>query len=226
MAKITNVVLVHGAWADGSSWAKVIPILRAGGLGVTAVQLPLSSLADDVAAVKRALAREDGPVLLVGHSYGGAVITEAEDEPKVEGLVYVAASAPDVGQSAGSLGGGAPPTPLSSEARPDAEGFVRLTEIGIAESFAQDLSEIEKGILFAAQAPTSIKSLGGAVTNAAWKTKPSSYIVALEDRAIQPGLEQEMAKRIGARTVSIAASHVVMLSRPDEVAEVIARAAG
>jgi pimeloyl-ACP methyl ester carboxylesterase len=220
-----NVVLVHGAWADGSSWAKVIPKLEAKGLSVTAVQLPLTSLADDVATVRRALALEDGPVLLVGHSYGGAVITEAGNDPKVTGLVYVAAFAPDAGESAGSLGNTVAPAPLGAEVRPDANGILKLTRTGVLNDFAQDLSAGEKDILFAAQAPTSGKSLGGTVTTPAWKTKPSWYIVAANDRAIPPNLEMTMAKNIKAETTTVTSSHVAMLSQPDKVAAVIVRAA-
>jgi len=159
-------------------------------------------------------------------SYGGVVITEAGTDPKVTGLVYVAAFAPDVGESAGSLLGTVPPAPLASEGRPDANGFVKLTRVGVLESFAQDLPEIEKEVLFAAQAPTSVKSLGGVVSSAAWKAKPSWYIAATEDRAIPPDLARTMAERIGARTVTIGASHVVMLSHAREVAAQIIDAAG
>jgi pimeloyl-ACP methyl ester carboxylesterase len=220
-----NVLLVHGAWADGSSWSKVIPKLEAKGLKVTAVQLPLTSLADDVATVQRAIALEDGPVLLVGHSYGGVVITEAGNDAKVTGLVYVAAFAPDAGESAGSLGSSVAPAPMGAEIRPDAKGFLKLTRAGVFNDFAQDLTEGDKGVLFAAQAPTSGNALGGNVTTAAWKTKPSWYIVATNDRAIPPNLEMTMAKRIKADTITLPSSHVVMLSKPDKVAAFVIRAA-
>jgi pimeloyl-ACP methyl ester carboxylesterase len=220
-----NVLLVHGAWADGSSWSKVILKLEAKGLNVTAVQMPLTSFADDVATVKRALVLEDGPVLLVGHSYGGAVITEAGNDPKVVGLVYVAAFAPDAGESAGSLGATVAPAPMNAEIRPDASGFLKLTKVGVLDDFAQDLTKGEKNVLYAAQAPTSGNSLGGTVTTAAWKTKPSWYIVAANDRAIPPNLEMTMAKRIKADTITLPSSHVAMLSRPDEVAAFVIRAA-
>lgn len=226
MSSRLSILLVHGAWADGSSWSRVIPLLHANGLDAKAVQLPLTSLGDDAATVKRAIALEDGPVLLVAHSYGGVVITEAGTDPKVTGLVYVAAFAPDAGESAGSLLGTVPPTPMASEGRPDAEGFVKLTRVGVLESFAQDLPEVEREGLFAAQAPTSIRSLGGTVSNAAWRAKPSWYVVATEDRAIPPGLERTMAERINAHTISINASHVVMLSHRQEVAALIMDAAG
>ena len=225
MPSAKNVLLVHGAWADGSSWSKIIPKLEAKGLHVTAVQLPLTSLADDAATVKRAIALEDGPVLLAGHSYGGAVITEAGGDPKVTGLVYVSAFAPDAGESAGSLLGSVPPSPMGAELRPDANGFLKLTKAGVFDDFAQDLTTGEKDILFAAQAPTSGKSLGGTVTTPAWKTKPSWYVVAANDRAIPPELEATMAKKIKAETISVASSHVAMLSQPDTVAAFIIRAA-
>ncbi|WP_230473464.1 alpha/beta fold hydrolase [Dyella choica] len=224
--QVKNVILVHGAWADGTSWSKIIPLLNAKGMNVVAVQLPLTSLADDAATVKRAIALEDGPILLVGHSYGGAVITEAGNDPKVQGLVYVAAFAPDNGQSAGSLGATVAPPPLAAEIKPDGEGFLKLTKDGIFESFAQDLSAPEKAILYAAQAPTHAKSLGGAVSNAAWHSKPSWYIVASKDRAIPPELEAAMAGKIHATTTTISSSHVPMLSHPDVVATVIEQAAG
>ncbi len=226
MANASNVILVPGAWADGSSWSKVIPLLLARRLRVTAVQLPLTSLKDDAATVKRALALADGPTVLVGHSYGGAVITEAGNDPKVAGLVYIAAFAPDVGQSAGSLGASAEPAPIGLEVRPDAAGFLKLTEAGVKNDFAQDLSPAEKNLLFAAQAPTAAAALGENVSTAAWKTKPSWYLVATNDRAIQPSLERAMAKTIKAKAVEVAASHVAMLARPQETADLILEAVG
>ncbi|MGO9256939.1 MAG: alpha/beta fold hydrolase [Bryobacteraceae bacterium] len=224
---IKNVVLVHGAWADGSSWDKIIPLLEKKGLHVTAVHLPFTTLADDVAAVKHTLALEDGPVLLVGHSYGGAVITEAGNDPKVAGLVYVAAFAPDNGQSAGDLNNQYPPTPGATEFRPDANGFLRLTDKGIAEDFAQDLSSAEKKILAATQGQTSgPNELGAKVTTAAWRNKPSFYIVADQDRMIAPELEEKLAAQMHAKTIHISSSHVPMLSHPTGVANFISEAAG
>jgi pimeloyl-ACP methyl ester carboxylesterase len=223
---VKNVILVHGAWADGSSWSKIIPLLNAKGMNVVAVQLPLTSLADDAATVKRAIALEDGPVLLVGHSYGGAVITEAGNDPKVKALVYVAAFAPDDGQSAGSLGATVAPPPLAAEVKPDSQGFLKLSKVGVYESFAQDLSTPEKAVLYAAQAPTNAKSLGGTISSAAWHSKPSWYIVASKDRAIPPELEASMANKIHATTTTVSSSHVPMLSHPDAVVAVIEQAAG
>jgi pimeloyl-ACP methyl ester carboxylesterase len=224
MAKASNVILVHGAWADGSSWSKVIPLLVGRGLHVTAVQLPLTSLKDDVATVRRAIALENGPIILVGHSYGGVVITEAGNDPKVAGLVYIAAFAPDAGQSAGSLGASVEPAPMGAEVRPDAQGFLKLTEAGVKNDFAQDLSPAEKEVLFAAQAPTAAGALGENVSAAAWKSKPSWYLVATADRAIPPSLERAMAKNIKAKTIEVAASHVAMLARPQETANLILEA--
>lgn len=223
---IKNVVLVHGAWADGSSWHKVISLLEKKGLHVTAVHLPFTTFADDVAAVKRTLALQEGPVLLVGHSYGGAVITEAGNDPKVAGLVYVAAFAPDNGQSAGDLNNQYPPTLGAKEFRPDANGFLRLTDKGIAEDFAQDLSSAEKSVLAATQGQTSgPNELGAKVTTAAWRTKPSFYIVADKDRMIAPELEEKLAAQLHAKTIHISSSHVPMLSHPTEVADFISEAA-
>jgi pimeloyl-ACP methyl ester carboxylesterase len=225
MAKVSSVILVHGAWADGSSWSKVIPLLQTRGLRVTAVQLPLNSLDADVATVKRAIALEDGPTVLVGHSYGGVVITEAGNDPKVVGLVYIAAFAPDAGQSAGALGASVEPARLGAEIRTDKEGFLKLTESGVKNDFAQDLTPTEKNVLHAAQGPTAGVALGGNVSVAAWKTHPSWYLVATADRAIQPALQRAMANTIRAKTIEVASSHVAMLSHPQETARLIVEAA-
>jgi pimeloyl-ACP methyl ester carboxylesterase len=223
---IKNIILVHGAWADGSSWNKVIPILQERGFQVTAVQLSLASLENDVAITRRAIALEDGPVLLVGHSYGGAVISEAGNDPKVAGLVFVAAFAPDTGESSLSLLQGGPPTPIANELRPDSSGFVKLTENGISEDFAQQLTPKEKGVLFANQGPASAPSALGAqlAGSPAWRSKPDWYIVAADDRAISPELERTMAQRMGAVTITLPSCHVAMLAKPEEVARFIIRA--
>src|SRR5262245_44280245 len=179
---VTNIVLVHGAWADGSSWSKVIPLLQSRGLHVVAVQLPLTSLADDVATVQRAVALEDGPVLLVAHSYGGVVMTEAGNDPKVAGLVYVAAFAPQEGQSAFDLAN-AYPTAILPELRLDQFGFLKITPTGIRRAFAQDLSDTEQSVLTAAQSPTAlVGSLSAPVSAAAWRTKPCWFVIAARDR--------------------------------------------
>jgi pimeloyl-ACP methyl ester carboxylesterase len=225
-AQTRNVVLVHGAWADGSSWNKVIPLLERRGFHVMAVHLPFTTLAEDAAAVKRALALQDGPVVLVGHSYGGAVITEAGNDPKVAALVYVAAFAPDAGQSAGDLNGQVAPTPGAKEFQPDAEGYLRLSDKGIAEDFAQDLSASEKRLLAVTQGQTSgPNELGAKLSVAAWRAKPTFYIVADEDRMIAPELEKQMAARMHAKTIHVSSSHVVMLSHPTQVADLISEAA-
>jgi pimeloyl-ACP methyl ester carboxylesterase len=223
-ARVKTVLLIHGAWADGSSWSKVIPLLEAKGLHVVAVQIPLTSFSDDVSATQRAIAVEDGPVLLVGHSYGGAVITEAGNDAKVAGLVYVSAVAPDKGESAFGLITSVP-TPVGAELRPDKSGFLKLTPKGIAEDFAQDLSPKEIAILTATQEPTSVTAMKGEITIPAWKSKPSWYMIAANDRAISPDLEAAQAKRIGATTTTVSSSHVIMLAQPSKVADVIFEAA-
>jgi pimeloyl-ACP methyl ester carboxylesterase len=223
-AAVKTVLLVHGAWADGSSWSKVIPLLQAKGLHVVAVQIPLTSFSEDVLATERAIALEDGPVLLVGHSYGGAVITEAGNDPKVAALVYVSAVAPDQGESTISLINSIP-TPIGSELRPDKSGFLKLTPKGIAEDFAQDLSAREIAVLTATQVPVSVTAMKGEITAPAWKSKPSWYIVAANDRAISPVLEAAQAKKIGATATTLPSSHVIMLAQPSKVADIIVEAA-
>ena len=223
---VKNVVLVHGAWADGSSWDKVIPLLEAKGLHVTAVQLSLTSLHNDVATVRRALALQDGPVVLVGHSYAGAVISIAGNDDKVAGLVFVAAFAPDEGESVFSITKPYPPAPIGTELRPDSQGFVSVTPKGITEDFAQDLSEREKKLLVATQGPTNFSCFS---TNlpvaAAWKTKPDWFVVAADDRVIPPDLERAEAAAMNATTITLDSSHVVMLSHPKAVADMIEQAA-
>ena len=226
MKKKANILLVHGAWADGSCWSKVILLLQAKGYSVTAAQIPLTSLENDIDVTRRLLSEQSEPTVLVGHSYGGVVITEAGDDPKVAGLIYIAAFAPDVGQSVGSLGASVEPAPMGAEVRPDAQGFLKLTEAGVKNDFAQDLTPTEKSILFAAQAPTAAAAFGENVSVASWKAKPSWYLVATADRAIQPSLERAMARAINAKTVEIASSHVAMLARPEETANLILEAAG
>ena len=220
---VKNIVFVHGAFADGSSWAKVIPLLEAKGYHVTAVQNPLTSLADDVAATKRALAQQDGPVLLVGHSWGGMVISDAGNDAKVAGLVYVAAAAPDPNQSLGELTKDAP-TPGLKKIKADA-GFLSMTPQGINEDFAQDLTPTERKVIIATQQPVAAAAFGEKMPTVAWKTKPSWYIVAANDHMISPVLEQAMAQKIKATTLVLQASHVPMLSQPQKVADFIAEAA-
>lgn len=220
-----NIVLVHGAFADGSSWSKVIPLLLARGYKVTAVSNPLTTFQEDVAATRRAIAAQDGPVTLVGHSYGGVVITEAGNDPKVSALVYVAAFAPDSGQSIVEISKPFPPPPGPQTAVPIGDGFILLSQEGIENDFAQDLSSDEKALLTAGQPQTSGSIFGAQPTQAAWRTKPSWYIVASNDRMIAPEHEASMAKQLKATTTTLPASHVVMLSHPKEVAKVIEDAA-
>jgi pimeloyl-ACP methyl ester carboxylesterase len=222
---VTNIVLVHGAFADGSSWAKVIPILQAKGYNLTAVQNPLTSLADDVAATNRALALQTGPVILVGHSWGGTVITEAGVDPKVVGLVYVAALAPDSDETAGNLGKNYPPPPALAAPIIDKQGFMSLSTEAIVKQFAWDLPPAEARVLAATQGPIAASAFDTKVSNVAWKTKPSWYIVAKKDRAIAPDEERFFAKRMKATTKELDSSHVPMLSKPKEVAAVIIEAA-
>ena len=222
---IKNVVLVHGAWADGSSWLKLLPLLKAKGLHVVCVQIPLTSFAEDVAATKRIIDAQEGPVLLVGHSYGGAVITEAGNDPKVAGLVYVAAFAPDRGESAGSLGKPYGATPGVGELRPLSDGFLVLTEKGILEDFAPDVALADRTLMIATQVPTQGAALGASITTAAWRTKPSWFVVAANDRMIAPEQERVTAKRMNAKTLTLSTSHVPMISKPKEVADFIIGAA-
>jgi pimeloyl-ACP methyl ester carboxylesterase len=221
-----TVILVHGAFADGSSWDNVIPLLQAKGLHVVAVQNPLTSLADDVAAVKRVIDGQKGPVVLVGHSWAGTVITEAGASAKVAALVYVAAFAPDVGESSNDLGKAAPPPPGFSSVYPDPAGYLYLTPEGIAHDFAPDLPAAKTKVMAVTQGPIFGKAFDEKVTNAAWRTKPSWYVVAEQDRMIQPDVERAMAKKINAKVTSLPTSHVPMLSRPEDVTAVILAAAG
>ncbi len=223
---VKTILLVHGAWADGSSWSKVIPLLEARGLHVVSVQIPLTSLADDVAATQRAIALETGPLLLAGHSYGGVVISQAGSDPKVAGLVFVAAYAPEEGQSGLSLAQ-ANPTPVVQQIAPlDAFGFMTLTPTGIFEDFAPELSRLERSVLLATEIPTSGNSLAAPLPVApAWKTKPNWFIVASHDRVISPQLEQSEAQQMNAITLTLPACHVVMLEDPFPVADFIGDAA-
>jgi pimeloyl-ACP methyl ester carboxylesterase len=214
------VVLVHGAFADGSSYAKVIPLLEAKGLHVTAVQNPLSSLADDVAATTRAIANQDGPTILVGHSWAGMVISEAGNDPKVAGLVYIAALVPDEGQSVGDVTKPYPPSPGLAEAKPDAAGWLSLSRKGVDEDFVPDLPPAERAIVHATQGPWNSACLAEKVSVPAWKTKPS-WFIAVNDRMLPPEYELAIAKHIHATTTTLATGHVPMLSKPQAVAAVI-----
>ena len=222
---VNTVLLVHGAFADSSSWKKVIPILKSKGLRVVTVDIPLTSLAEDVAVTRKAISLQTGPVLLVGHSYGGTVMTEAGNDPKIAGLVYIAAYAPGEGQTTGELGAAFPATPGRSEIRPLPGGLLHLTQKGVAEDFAPDLPPSEQSAVFASQIPLAAASFKVKLPTAAWNNKPTWYIVATNDRIINPALERKMAKRMGAEITEISSSHLVMLSHPDETAAVIIQAA-
>jgi len=219
-----TIVFVHGLWADGSSWSKVINPLVDKGYKVISVQNPTTSLADDVTATKRALDRTDGDVILVGHSWGGSVITEAGADPRVKALVYIAAFAPDKGETAGSLAESVDKTILPSFVQ-DANGFLTLSREGVAKGFAGDLTPKEQDVVYAVQQPASKSVFGDVGVNAAWRTKPSWYVIASEDHAINPELEKRMAKRANAKTTTLKSSHVAMLSKPKEVLGVILDAA-
>ena len=219
-----SVVIVHGAFADGSDWAKVIPLLQAKGVDVVAVQNPLTSLEDDVAATKRAIDGQPGKVVLVGHSWGGVVITQAGDDPKVSSLVYVAALAPDMGQAGGELGKAYPPAPGFAHIVADSAGYLKMTREGIVKHFAQDLPAKTTAVMTATQGPINSKAFEQKVTTAAWKNKSSWYIVASKDHMIQPDQQAAMAKIIGAKVTTLATSHVPQQSQPAKVAEVILEA--
>ena len=221
----TNVVLVHGAYADGSSWSKVIPRLQAAGLGVTAVQHPLTTLQDGVEIPRRAIALNPGPTVLVGHSFAGMIVTEAGVDPAVSALVYVAARAPDAGEDYGALAK-TYPLPPASAGVVWSEGWGRLSEEAFLRDFAGDLPPEEARVLCAVQGPISDTLFTGRTTHAAWRDKPSWYAVSTEDRTIDPDLERFMAKRMGATTIELAASHVSLVSHPAEVSDLILAAAG
>jgi pimeloyl-ACP methyl ester carboxylesterase len=222
---VDTIVLVHGAFADGSCYGKVIPLLTQRGFKAIAVQNPLSSLADDVAAAHRVIEMQEGPVLLVGHSWGGAVITEAGNHDQVKGLVYISAGAPDSGESFADWWKDYPPAPGAAEIKPYGDGYVALTREGVRKHFVQDLPVDEADIVFATQGPLATKCFSDKISHAAWRTKPSWYIVGALDQTIPPAVERDSAKRMGAETLELQSSHVSMLSHPEAVANFIAAAA-
>jgi pimeloyl-ACP methyl ester carboxylesterase len=222
--EIRNVVLVHGAFADGSGWRGVHDELTARGYRISIVQNPLTSFEDDVAATRRVLARQDGPTILVGHSYGGSVITEVGTAPNVAALVYVAAFAPEIGQSTLDQYAEVPPPPnFQPDVQPD--GFAFLRSDTFRAGFAGDATEADAAFLRASQVPVAMRALEARVTVAAWRSRPSWYVVATEDGAIAPELLRRTARRIGATTTEVPGSHVVFLTQPRAVADVIERAA-
>ncbi|TCL03455.1 MULTISPECIES: alpha/beta fold hydrolase [Sodalis] len=222
---IKNVVLVHGAFADGSSWAKVIPRLTARGIKAVAVQNPLSSLVDDVEATVRVIEMQEGPVLLAGHSWGGGVITEAGNHPQVAGLVYIAAGTPDSGKSFNDWWDDYPPMPGAAEIEPYGEDYVAMTREGVRKYFAGDLPEQEADVVYATQGPLAVRCFDDLITTAAWRAKPSWYVIGENDQTIPPKVQRDSAQKLGAKTLSLPTSHVPMLSRPDAVADFIAEAA-
>jgi pimeloyl-ACP methyl ester carboxylesterase len=220
-----TILLIHGGFVDGSGWEGVYKILRKDGYTVRVVQNPTTSLTDDVAATRRIIDAEKGPVLLVGHSYGGAVITEAGNNPKVTGLVYIAAFAPDNGESVASLikdpAPGAPVPPIL----PPQEGFLLLDRAKFAASFAADVNAETAAFMAESQVPWGVDALGGAVTSASWRSKPSWYLVAADDRMIPPAAQRFMAKRAGATVTEAPGSHAIYVSQPKAVAALIVKAA-
>ena len=223
--KAKNVVLVHGLFADGSSWLEVIPRLQAAGLNVTSVQNPLTTLPEAVDAALRVLGRQNGPTVLAGHSFSGMIVTEAGVHPNVSALVYVAARAPDAGEDYTDLAKKFPTPPASAGIGFDGDEG-RLSEEAFLRDFAGDLPEAKARALFAVQWPFHKALLTGKTANAAWRSKPSWYAVSTEDRTINPDLQRFMAKRMGAKTIEVKASHVSLISQPETIANLILEAAG
>ena len=222
---IKNVVLVHGGFADGSGWAGVYKILKKDGYTVTIVQNPTISLAGDVAATKRALASQGGPSILVGHSYGGVVITETGTDPNVAGLVYIAAFAPDKGESVSSLIKNPPPGAPVPPILPPQDGFLFLDKAKFPASFAADVNAEDAAFMADSQVPWGVEALAGAVTDPAWKSKPSWYLVSTDDKMIPPDAQRAMSKRAGSTVVEVKGSHAVYVSQPGPVAHLIEQAA-
>jgi pimeloyl-ACP methyl ester carboxylesterase len=225
LPRARNVVLVHGLFADGSCWSEVIPKLQAAGLNVTSVQNPLTTLDEAVASAQRVLARQEGPTVLVGHSFSGMIVTEVGGDPRVSALVYVAARAPDAGEDYTALAKTYPTPPASAGIVFDGDEG-RLNEAAFLKDFAGDLPPEKAKVLFAVQQPFRKALLTGRTTQAAWRSKPSFYAVSTEDRTINPDLERFMAKRMNARTVELQASHLSLISQPQAIADLILEAAG
>jgi len=220
-----NIVLVHGGFVDGSGWEGVYNILKNEGYDVSVVQNPTTSLKDDVAATKRVLAAQDGPAILVGHSYGGAVITEAGNDPKVAGLVYIAAFAPDRGESVGTLLESFPADAPKPPILPPQEGFLLLDRAKFPAAFAGDVDAEKAAFMADSQVPWGVEALSGKISEPAWKAKPSWYLVTADDRMIPPDAQRSMAKRAGATVTEVKGSHSVYVSNPNPVADLIEKAA-
>jgi pimeloyl-ACP methyl ester carboxylesterase len=226
MATLPNIVLVHGAWADGSSWSAVVERLQADGYTVTAPQFPLTSLADNVARLRQVLARQHGPTLVVGHSYGGQIITAlGTDAPNVVGLVYIAGFGLDEGESIGALLAQGAPTPAIAHLDIDKQGFAWLPEDDFVGHFAADVDPVKARVMFAVQQPLSASALDDVMGVPAWKALPSWFMVADGDQTIPPDAERLFAKRMGATTVEVSSNHVTMVSHPDDVLKLIETAA-
>ena len=223
--KATNVVLVHGGFVDGSGWEGVYKILTKDGYTVSVVQNPTISLADDVAATKRIVAAQNGPVVLVGHSYGGVVITEAGNDPKVTRLVYITAFAPDRGESVSTLIKNPPPGAPVPPILPPQDGYLFLDKAKFPASFAGDVDHERAAFMANSQVPWGVDALSGTISEPAWKTKPSWYLVATEDKMIPPAAQRPMAKRAGSTVVEVAGSHAIYVSQPNAVAALIEKAA-
>jgi len=224
-AVVKNIVLVHGGLVDGSGWEGVYNVLKKDGYAVTIVQNPTISLADDVAFTKRAIATLNGPVILVGHSYGGAVITEAGNDPKVAGLVYIAAFALDKGESVSLLIKDPPPGAPAPPILPPVDGFLLLDKTKFPASFAADVSPEKAEFMADSQVPWGVNAVGGTISEAAWKAKPTWYLLTTEDRMLPPDAQRLMSKRAGATVVEVKSSHAVYLSHPQAVAHIIEEAA-
>lgn len=220
-----NVVLVHGAFADGSGWEGVASILKSRGYTVTIVQNPLTSLEDDVAAVNRALARQNGPTVLVGHSWGGTVITQAGTSPKVASLVYVNAYQPDAGETTLTWAMSAPPAPENGILPPDEAGFIYYDQAKFQAGFCADVSKEKAAFMYASQGPVAAKCFGTPLTQAAWKTKPAWAVLARDDKSISPDIQRKMYQRSRTRVTELRGSHVVFIAQPKAVADVIETAA-
>ncbi len=222
---MNNIVLVHGGFVDGSGWEGVYRSLKKKGYNVSIVQNPTLSLADDVAATKRILASQDRPAILVGHSYGGAVITEAGNDPKVAGLVYITAFAPDKGESVATLIKNAPPGAPVPPILPPQDGYLLLDKSKFAASFAGDVEPEKAAFMADSQVPWGVEALSGSISEPAWKSKPSWYLIATDDKMIPPDAQRFMSKRAGSTVVEVKGSHAIYVSQPEAVAALIEQAA-
>jgi pimeloyl-ACP methyl ester carboxylesterase len=227
MTALPNIVLVHGAWADGSSWSEVIQRLQADGYHVTAPQFPMGALEDDVARLRQVLAAQDGPTVVAGHSYGGQIMTAlGTDAPNVAGLVYIAAFGIDQGESLGALLSQGPVTPALVHLITDEQGFTWLSEDDFVNHFAADVDPVKARVMYAVQQALAASAFGTEMGVPAWKSLPSWYLVATNDQAIPPDAERQFASRMGAVTIEVPSSHVAMVSHPDEVTQLIKNASG